>query len=229
MKHVASPNFNDRAPRSSIQYIVLHYTAMEPAEKALERLCDPQHEVSAHYMIDCDGEIIQLVQEDKRAWHAGESFWKGKEDINSRSIGIELVNTGHKHFPQPQIESLKTLLKEIMQRQHLKAPCLLGHSDIAPTRKKDPDIFFPWKELAREGFDLFPRPDKQDYAASSEGEVSALLREIGYACTDKASKTAALTAFHRRYYAEKVDGEKVDGEEDSESLARLRALVRMLG
>jgi len=224
MKHIPSPNFNERAQKSFIQYIVLHYTAMEPAQKAVERLCDPQHEVSAHYVIDYDGQITQLVDEDKRAWHAGESSWKGQDDLNSRSIGIELVSMGSKPFPQPQIESLQKLIKEIMQKHNLKSPCLLGHSDIAPLRKEDPGVFFPWKKLANQGFDAFPSPNKQDYAISSEADVTTLLRKVGYACTDdEESKRMTLMAFQRRYCAEKVDGGA-----DEETRARLHALVRML-
>ena len=151
-----SPNFNDRADGIKLAYIILHYTGMKDAASALERLCDPAAQVSAHYMIDEDGSVIQLVDEAKRAWHAGKSFWRGITDMNSASIGIELVNPGHEFgyrpFPAAQITALKKLLHEIIARHGMnRKSCLLGHSDIAPTRKQDPGELFPWEELAKDG------------------------------------------------------------------------------
>jgi N-acetylmuramoyl-L-alanine amidase len=137
----------------------LHYTVLDEAE-TVRRFCDPSFEVSAHYLVGKDGEITQLVEEDKRAWHAGESSWKGQTDINSRSIGIELVNNGEEPFPTEQIAALKILLKEIMARHAIARDSVLGHSDIAPTRKKDPGALFPWRELAQDGICLFPDGDK---------------------------------------------------------------------
>lgn len=157
MKLIASPNFNNRNSETTIDYIILHYTAMATATEAIERLCGPENEVSAHYIISKDGCVTQMVDERLRAWHAGESCWQGLTDINSRSIGIELDNKGDEPFPIAQINSLKALVKNIMKKHELGPESLLGHSDIAPARKQDPGPHFPWKELTDEGLCL-PRP-----------------------------------------------------------------------
>ncbi len=148
-----SPNFNERIGYDAAVMIVLHYTGMQSAEAALKKLCDPAAEVSAHYVIDEDGTTYQLVDENKRAWHAGVSEWNGETDINSASIGIELVNPGHefgyREFPPAQMESLATLCKDIMSRHDIGS--ILGHSDIAPGRKQDPGELFDWVWLAKAG------------------------------------------------------------------------------
>jgi N-acetylmuramoyl-L-alanine amidase len=163
-----SPNFNERDPAAPLRYVVLHYTGMPTRDSALRRLCDNQAKVSAHYLIDEAGQVFHLVDESRRAWHAGKSFWCGTTDMNSASIGIELVNPGHefgyKPFPAAQIAALKTLLGEIVARHGLDpAHFLLGHSDIAPDRKKDPGEFFPWQELAKAGFGIWPEAHASDY------------------------------------------------------------------
>ncbi|MGE0109650.1 MAG: N-acetylmuramoyl-L-alanine amidase [Bdellovibrionales bacterium] len=147
MKFAASPNFGPRAEGKEIKYVIIHYTAMESAPEALARLCDPAAEVSAHYLIDKQGEITQMVDERLRAWHAGQSEWEGETDINSCSIGIELDNKGNEPYPPLQIEALKTLLEEIKSRHNIGSNAILGHSDIAPTRKQDPGPLFPWEEI----------------------------------------------------------------------------------
>lgn len=158
-----SPNFNDR--KHPIDMLVLHYTGMETGEAALTRMCDPEAEVSAHYMIWEDGRIIQLVGEDMRAWHAGVSSWQGESDLNSRSIGIEIVNGGHDWpladgnlppYPQVQIDALIRLTHGILDRWRIPAKRIVGHSDIAPTRKTDPGEHFPWAQLSRYGIGLWP-------------------------------------------------------------------------
>ncbi len=131
--------------------IVLHYTGMESAEAALERLCDPEVEVSAHYMIAEDGRIWQMVEEAARAWHAGAGAWRGITDINSRSIGIELVNRGDHPFPEPQMAALEALMRDIMARWGIGPGGVIGHSDMAPARKCDPGPRFDWARLARQG------------------------------------------------------------------------------
>lgn len=148
-----SPNFNER--QLPVSMIVLHYTGMQSAEAALARLTDPTAEVSAHYLIDEDGTIHRLVAEDKRAWHAGQSHWRGITDVNSASIGIELVNPGHefgyRDFAPAQIEALIPLLAEIKDRYEITRGNVVGHSDIAPTRKHDPGELFPgpsWRACA---------------------------------------------------------------------------------
>src|ERR1700733_422901 len=150
-----SPNFDARDPSVPLQTIVLHYTGLKTGEEASARLCDPASKVSAHYVIEEDGRIFQLVDEKNRAWHAGKSFWRGITDLNSTSIGIELVNPGHQFgyraFPAAQIAALKPLLRDIMWRHKMPPSALLAHADIAPVRKEDPGELFPWQDLAKEG------------------------------------------------------------------------------
>jgi N-acetylmuramoyl-L-alanine amidase len=205
-----SPNFNER--QLPVSMVVLHYTGMESAEAALARLTDPAAEVSAHYLIDEDGAVHRLVAEDKRAWHAGQSHWRGITDINSASIGIELVNPGHefgyREFTPTQIEALIPLLAEIKDRYGITRGNIVGHSDIAPTRKQDPGELFPWAQLARLRLAL-PRPTRNlmDPLWSDAGFLLALER-FGYEVTDK---LAAVVAFQRRFRPELIDGE-IDGE-----------------
>ena len=158
-----SPNFNYR--KHPVDMLVFHYTGMETGQQALDRMCDPEAEVSAHYMIWEDGRVAQLVGEDKRAWHAGVSSWKGETDLNSRSIGIEIVNGGHDWplpgdvlppYPQAQIDALIRLTHGILDRWDIPQTRILGHSDIAPARKIDPGEHFPWAQLARYGIGIWP-------------------------------------------------------------------------
>jgi len=227
-----SPNFNDRDTAVALRYVVLHYTGMKNGQAALERLCDKTAEVSAHYMIDEDGRTTQLVDESKRAWHAGSSAWQGVTDMNSASIGIELVNPGHqfgyRQFPSAQIEALKELLLAIFARHRLSATTsLLAHSDIAPERKEDPGELFPWRELALQGFGLWPAPQSVDYGHADDDEIQAMLRGIGYPCPDTGhydrATRAALLAFQRRF-----EPDNLTGTPEKETTARLRALSREL-
>jgi len=215
----ASPNFDERT--LPITMIVLHYTGMVDAAAALARLCDPAAKVSAHYLIDEDGTIHRLVAEDKRAWHAGASRWGRIEDVNSASIGIELVNPGHefgyRDFPEAQIDALVGLVGDIKERYAITRGNVVGHSDIAPTRKQDPGELFPWHRLARLRLAL-PRPTRNlmDPMWSDAGFLIALER-FGY---DVKDKLAAVVAFQRRYRPELIDGE-IDGECRSILLALL--------
>jgi N-acetylmuramoyl-L-alanine amidase len=217
MKSLSSPNFNMRAAGIKLEYIVLHYTGMQDAASALTRMCDPEAQVSAHYMVDEGGSVTQLVPESSRAWHAGKSFWRGITDINSASIGIELVNPGHEFgyraFPDTQIAALTELLTSIIARHNMNPKtCLLAHSDIAPTRKQDPGEFFPWRDLAQQGLGLWPVP--KDFTLASEMEVDGWLQGIGY---DTTYLHEAVVAFQRRYYPENMIGNA-----DQETVARLR-------
>jgi N-acetylmuramoyl-L-alanine amidase len=151
-----SPNFGPRRDGLTASLIVLHYTAMTSARAALDRLCDPNVEVSAHYLIGSDGTIWQMVKEDMRAWHAGAGEWAGMQDINSRSIGIELDNRGDHPFAAPQMHALEQLLAQIMTRCGIKPSGVIGHSDMAPGRKCDPGPRFDWARLARQGLALWP-------------------------------------------------------------------------
>lgn len=153
-----SPNFGERRGGLEPTLIVLHYTVMTPAERALERLCDPDFEVSAHYVIGECGTLWKLVAEDKRAWHAGVGEWRGKDDINSRSVGIEMVNDGESPFTEPLMQALEVLLPQIMKRWDISAEGVIGHSDMAPGRKIDPGPHFDWARLERQGLACVARP-----------------------------------------------------------------------
>ena len=140
--------------------IVLHYTAMASCDAARDRLCDPLSEVSAHYLISETGKVLALVPEDMRAWHAGAGSWGGSEDINSRSIGIELANTGAQPFAHPQIQALEALLADVMARWAIPAQGVIAHSDLAPGRKRDPGARFDWGRLALGGLSVWPQGAK---------------------------------------------------------------------
>jgi N-acetylmuramoyl-L-alanine amidase len=155
-----SPNHDERPPGSAIDMLVLHYTGMRSAEEALSRLCDPEAKVSAHYTIDRDGRVYAHVPEERRAWHAGVSYWAGERNVNGCSIGIELVNGGHEfgyeEFAAPQIAALIDLAGGILARHPIPPSRVLGHSDVAPARKQDPGELFPWRHLAEFGIGLWP-------------------------------------------------------------------------
>ena len=152
-----SPNFDARVRPPDM--IVLHYTGMPTGEAALAKMCDPAAKVSAHYMVEEDGRIFSLVPEERRAWHAGKSFWKGETDINAVSVGIEVVNPGHEFgyrpFPEAQIEALADLIADVRSRWTIPDARILGHADVAPARKEDPGELFPWKQLAEAGHGLW--------------------------------------------------------------------------
>lgn len=205
---VETPSPNCNARDAEISMIVLHYTGMRTAEEALARLCDPVAEVSAHYLIDEDGTIHRLVPEEKRAWHAGKSHWRDIPNVNSASIGIELVNPGHEHgyrnFTDAQMSSLIPLVAEIKERYGITRGNVVGHSDVAPARKEDPGELFNWHALAKLRLAL-PRPTRNlvDPGWSDAGFMLALQR-FGYDIDDG---PAAVTAFQRRFRPEMVDGE----------------------
>lgn len=146
-----SPNQGTRRDALQPSLVVLHYTAMTSAEAALDRLCDPETEVSAHYLIGRDGRLWQMVAESQRAWHAGVGEWAGQDDVNSRSIGIELDNGGDHPFSEPQMAVLELLLGQVLKRWSIPAEGVIGHSDMAPGRKIDPGSRFDWARLARLG------------------------------------------------------------------------------
>ena len=187
-----SPNHD---PRGAVM-IVLHQTEMESAEAALLTLQTRNSggRVSAHYLIGDDGALYQLVAEGERAWHAGASRWGGVSDLNSASIGIELDNDGVEPFSQAQIAALIRLLDDITSRLDIPRHLVIGHGDIAPTRKRDPGVLFPWKQLADAGYGLWPRA--QLVAAPAGFDAWAALRLVGY---DLRDPDAALRAFHRHY------------------------------
>src|SRR5262249_6920415 len=146
---VPSPNFGKRAEGKPIDMLILHYTGMASAERALKWLCDPQSKVSSHYLVFEDGLVAQLVEEGERAWHAGKSFWAGETDTNSRSVGIEIANPGHQYgyrpFPDEQIDAVIELCSDVLRRHPVPPERVLAHSDVAPLRKEDPGELFPWR------------------------------------------------------------------------------------
>ena len=192
--------------------VVLHYTGMQTASEALARLCDPVAEVSAHYLIDEDGTVTRLVDEENRAWHAGRSYWRGITDINSASVGIELVNPGHEFgsrpFPKPQIEALLPLLADIVKRHDIPRANVVGHSDIAPARKEDPGELFPWDLLARYRLTLAKPELTMRLIYDNPGAFFLALERFGYDITDQ---PAAVRAFQRRWRPSRIDGE-IDGQ-----------------
>jgi N-acetylmuramoyl-L-alanine amidase len=202
--------------------IVLHYTGMTTAAAALERMCAPASEVSAHYMIDEDGTVWRLVAEERRAWHAGRSFWAGESDINSRSIGIELVNPGHgpdyRPFADAQMAAVERLCHDILGRHPIPSHRVLAHSDVAPDRKQDPGELFDWRRLAAAGIGLWPRSGPQ--AAVGDGEFADSMRRFGYAD----ASAAAVAAFQRHFHQAGLTGVA-----DGETRSRLAALVKQAG
>ncbi len=219
MIEAPSPNFDMRT--LPITMLVLHYTGMQDGASAIARLRTPEAKVSAHYVVAEDGQVLRLVDEDKRAWHAGKSHWRTITDVNSASVGIEIVNPGHEFgyrpFPEEQIDALIPLVSDIVTRHGITRGNVVGHSDIAPARKQDPGELFPWSRLAKLRLAL-PRPTRNlmDPHWPDAGFLLALER-FGY---DIADPLAAVVAFQRRFRPELLDG-TIDGECRSILLALL--------
>ena len=205
-----SPNFDERDLPVSI--LVLHYTGMQDAASAIARLSDPEAKVSCHYLVSEDGKVVRMVDESKRAWHAGQSFWRGISGVNSASVGIEIVNPGHEYgyrpFPEEQMAALIPLVADIVKRHNIPRGNVVGHSDVAPARKKDPGELFDWQRLAKLGLALErPTRNLMDPHWTDGGFLLALER-FGY---DVSNKDAAILAFQRRFRPELMDAE-IDGE-----------------
>ncbi|MEZ6002485.1 N-acetylmuramoyl-L-alanine amidase [Hyphomonas sp.] len=224
-----SPNFDER--KHAVDMLVLHYTGMVTGQAAFDQLRNPEAKVSSHYLLWEDGRVDQMVPEDRRAWHAGVSSWQGDEDLNSRSIGIEIVNGGH-DFPQPggglppyptaQIDALIELCHRILAGHDIPQTRIVGHSDIAPSRKQDPGEHFPWEQLARAGIGIWA--DIEDLEAPtaraeglSPGDESASVRRmqdhlqrIGYGLPPSGTyddlTEAVVRAFQRRWLPDRVTG-----------------------
>ncbi len=230
-----SPNFDVR--RVPPDVIVLHYTGMQTGAAALDRLRDPEARVSSHYLVEEDGRVFRLVPEERRAWHAGAGSWKGQDDLNSRSIGVEIVNPGHEFgyrpFPEAQVAAVTALVADIRTRWEIEDSRIIGHSDMAPTRKEDPGELFPWKRLAEAGHGLWTEPAPAPGAPISEGEegagvfaMQAGFTRLGYDCPPSGkfdAQTAAVVRAFQRHWRQ----EKVDGVADGETRARLIALLRL--
>jgi N-acetylmuramoyl-L-alanine amidase len=222
MSQLENQSPNQDARKLPITMLVLHYTGMETGQAAFERLIDPTSKVSAHYMVEEDGEIKQLVDEGRRAWHAGVSFWNGITDINSASVGIEIVNGGHDfdlpEFTRPQLTSVIRLSKKIVKAYNIPDYNIVGHSDIAPSRKQDPGEKFPWKEVAQRGVGYWPADVKPDqrvlFEQGSTDRAIAILQRglafIGYNVEVNGRLDAntgdVLCAFQRRYRPNQITG-----------------------
>jgi N-acetylmuramoyl-L-alanine amidase len=237
MKTISAPSPNFDARLGPPDMIVLHYTGMPTGEAALARLRDPAAKVSAHFLVEEDGRVFALVPEERRAWHAGRSFWRGETDINARSIGVEIVNPGHEFgyraFPDAQIAAVIELLADVRSRWSIEDGRLLGHSDVAPARKEDPGELFPWRRLAEAGHGLWVEPDAAPGAPLAEGDegpgvfaLQAGLTRLGYDSPPsgryEATTTTIVRAFQRHWRQERIDGIA-----DGETRARLIALLRL--
>ena len=214
-----SPNHDDRPDGAPVDMLILHYTGMRSGDAAIDRLCDPAAKVSAHYVVEEDGQVFRLVPEARRAWHAGISHWRGASGLNARSIGIEVVNPGHEHGYRPfaalQMAALCDLCLGILARHPIPAWNVVGHSDVAPDRKEDPGEFFDWEGLATNGVGLWPRAPGRD-----DGDALRLLGAIGY--RSDLPLPVLLRAFQRHWRPGRVDGVA-----DAETLARLHAVAAL--
>ncbi|WP_192898677.1 N-acetylmuramoyl-L-alanine amidase [Crenalkalicoccus roseus] len=225
IRDLPSPNHDPRPEGAQVDTLVLHYTGMRTAKEAIARLRDPDSRVSAHYVVEEDGRVWRLVPEARRAWHAGVSHWRGREALNGRSIGIEVVNPGHewgyRPFPALQMAALCDLCLEILARHPIAPRDVVAHSDIAPDRKQDPGELFDWEGLAANGVGLWPAGvPGGDAAPAEEGAALPLLGAIGYR-TDL-PVPVLLTAFQRHWRPERVDGRA-----DAGTLARLAAVAAL--
>ncbi len=245
-RRIASPNFGERRGRPGIDMIVLHYTGCPSAESALLWMCSPDSQVSAHYLVDEDGEILQLVDERARAWHAGLSCWAGESDINSCSIGIEIQNEGHAAegglppYPEAQIAAVIALCRDIMDRHGIAPQRVVGHSDVAPARKCDPGEHFPWARLAAAGVaahvpeDAAPVPAVAEEALGLGDESEAVaalqanLSAIGY-CLPQTGHYGEETAAVVRAFQRRFRPSCVDGLADAQTRALARRVREVMG
>ena len=234
-----SPNFGPRRDGKGPVILLLHYTGMETGEAAESWLCNPESNVSCHYLVHEDGSVVQMVRESDRAWHAGKARWAGETDINSVSIGIEIVNPGHAggmpDFPAAQIDAVVALAGDIMARHSMQPQNVLAHSDVAPGRKCDPGERFPWERLAAAGLCIHvdPAPFKEgetlmpDDKSEAVETLQSMLALVGYGIdingTYDAHTKACVAAFQRRYRPCRVDGLA-----DTSTVETLNALIARL-
>ncbi len=228
-----SPNFNERVANQQLSYLILHYTAMASCKEALEHVCDKKNKVSSHFLISKNGDIFYLVDIEKRAWHAGESYWKGLQDLNSSSIGIEIDNSGHhihnEDYNHLQIESLCELIKKLSVNYSILSQNILGHSDIAPFRKIDPGEKFPWQKLNQKKLSYFPKMDTKNIEnESSKAETNrdnqyaiSMLDSIGYDTRNVGlndNKFKLLIEAYQRHYRQS----NITGEIDRETIRLIK-------
>jgi N-acetylmuramoyl-L-alanine amidase len=233
MIRLESPNHGPRPADCCIDMLVIHYTGMPDRAAALDRMCDPAAQVSAHYCVDEDGTLYQLVDESRRAWHAGRSFWRGPADVNDRSIGIELVNPGHEFgyrpFPEAQMLAVRDLARDILSRHPISPQNVVGHADIAPMRKQDPGELFDWQRMARWGIGLWPpiEEERQFEPDRAVDEVQLMLAAYGYempisGILDEQTR-AVISAFQRHFRPRRVDGRL-----DAETVRQLELLIELV-
>lgn len=230
IRDLPSPNQDARLDGTPVDVLVLHYTDMETGAAAIARLRDPEARVSSHYVVEEDGTVFRLVPEERRAFHAGVSYWRGHEALNGRSIGVEVVNPGHscgyRPFPALQMAALCDLCLGILSRWPIPARNVVAHSDVAPDRKRDPGELFDWEGLAAEGVGLWPSGvSGEPFLAVPGGEARAvrLLQAIGYPVVE-ARPGSAITAFQRHWRQEEVSGIA-----DAGTLARMEAVALLCG
>ena len=231
-----SPNHDERRDGRRPDIVILHYTGMESAAAALERLRDPAWKVSSHYLVLENGRVLQLVPESRRAWHAGAGAWAGSTDINTRSIGIEIVNGGHEHglppYPNPQIAAVGELTLDVAARWQIPPRRILAHSDIAPDRKEDPGEHFPWGLLHKLGVGHWVRPEPVTIGEDAQlndavPDLQRMLARYGYDLPETgradARTASVVTAFQRHFRPERVDG--IADRSTRETLRRLLAAL----
>ncbi len=190
MKFWESPNYNNR--KSSVDKIILHYTAIDDKQEVIDRFLDKESKVSAHYLVDKEGTVDQFVKEELRAWHAGVSFWRDNTDVNSGSIGIEILNNGQEKYTNKQIFSVLSLVKKIKAKYKVEDRNIIGHQDVAPTRKIDPGTFFPWEDFSQKGIGLWPKEGQTLDSNLQTKDIKELFSLYGY---DTANLEATKKAF----------------------------------
>ncbi|HVZ12905.1 MAG TPA: N-acetylmuramoyl-L-alanine amidase [Bauldia sp.] len=236
-----SPNHGERAAGKAIDMLILHYTGMESGERALRWLCDPESGVSSHYFVYEDGRVCRLVDENRRAWHAGKSLWEGDSDVNSRSIGIEIANPGHEFgyhpYPDVQVDAVIALCRDIVARHPIPAHRVLAHSDVAPMRKEDPGELFPWRRLAEGGIGLWVPPEPITISSATttlrrgeRGEGVAKLRQrlsrYGYG-VEAGDEYDVVTEAVVRAFQRHFRPARVDGAADASTIKTLGRLLEM--
>jgi N-acetylmuramoyl-L-alanine amidase len=237
IKQVHCPYFNKRGDAKP-SFLILHYTATKTAKEALDDYFlhpnPPNGEVSAHYLIDEDGLVSQLVEEEKRAYHAGVSYWRGTPDLNTHSIGIEIVNPGHDYgyipFTEKQMKAVLKLSQDILARHNIPASHVLGHSDVALSRKIDPGELFDWEYLAKNGVGVWPDPLKEDFEKASlliknDKKLKKAFSEYGY--DPKEDLKLVVTQFQRHFHPEVFIDSKDVGVANKDTVARLCSLLRV--
>jgi N-acetylmuramoyl-L-alanine amidase len=239
MEQDPSPNHDARDPAKPVDVLLLHYTGMASGEGAVRWLCNPASKVSSHYVVFEDGRVVQLVDEARRAWHAGKSWWAGETDLNTRSVGIEIVNPGHewgyRPFPDVQIEAVIALCQGILARHPIPPERVVAHSDVAPMRKEDPGELFPWQRLHGAGIGLWVQPApivagpvlRSGDAGRAVVALQWRLRDYGYGIGEEGvfgEETAAVVRAFQRHFRP----ERVDGIADVSTLATLDRLLAAL-